>query len=62
MFHLARQPWHTRRLATWTFAWLDKMYDERSPVLIWMNEHTRYDSLRGDLRFQELPRKIGFHD
>ena len=42
-----------------TFAWLDKMYEERSPVLIWMNEHARYDRLRGDPRFQQLLRKIG---
>jgi Flp pilus assembly protein TadD len=43
-----------------TFAWLDKMYAESSPVLVWMNEHARYDRLRGDPRFQELLRKIGF--
>jgi tetratricopeptide (TPR) repeat protein len=43
-----------------TFAWLDKMYEERAPWLIWMNEHARYDRLRGDPRFQELLRKIGF--
>jgi adenylate cyclase len=45
-----------------TFAWLDKMYEERSPLLIWMNEHARYDRLRGDPRFQQLLRKIGFKD
>jgi hypothetical protein len=45
-----------------TFAWLDKMYEERSPVLIWMNEHARYDRLRGDPRFQQLLRKIGFKE
>jgi TolB-like protein/Tfp pilus assembly protein PilF len=45
-----------------TFAWLDKMYDESSPVLVWMNEHARYDNLRGDPRFQQLLRKIGFQE
>ena len=45
-----------------TFAWLDKMYEERSPVLILMNEHARYDRLRGDPRFQQLLRKIGFKE
>jgi tetratricopeptide (TPR) repeat protein len=45
-----------------TFAWLDKMYEERSPVLIFMNEHARYDRLRGDPRFQQLLRKIGFKE
>jgi hypothetical protein len=37
-----------------TFAWLDKMYAERHPWLILMNEHARYDRLRGDPRFQQL--------
>jgi class 3 adenylate cyclase/TolB-like protein len=45
-----------------TFEWLDKMYAERSPVLVWMNEHARYDRLRSDPRFQELLRKIGFKE
>ena len=45
-----------------TFTWLDRMYEERSPVLIWMNVQPRYDSLRGDPRFQELLRKIGFKE
>ena len=43
-----------------TFAWLDKMYEERDPWLIFMNEHPRYDRLRGDPRWHELMRKIGF--
>ena len=43
-----------------TFAWLDKMYQERAPWLIFMNEHPRYDTLRGDPRWHELMRKIGF--
>jgi tetratricopeptide (TPR) repeat protein len=43
-----------------TFTWLDKMYEERSPVLIWMNVQPRYDRLRGDPCFQQLLRKIGF--
>jgi adenylate cyclase len=45
-----------------TFAWLDKMYEERAPWLIFMNEHPRYDRLRGDPRFQQLLRKIGFKE
>jgi TolB-like protein/class 3 adenylate cyclase/tetratricopeptide (TPR) repeat protein len=45
-----------------TFAWLNKLYEERNPELIWMNEHPRYDPLRGDPRFQELLRKIGFKE
>jgi adenylate cyclase len=45
-----------------TFAWLDRMYEERTPWLIFMNEHARYDRLRGDPRFQQLLRKIGFEE
>jgi tetratricopeptide (TPR) repeat protein len=43
-----------------TFAWLDKMYEEHNPELIWMNQQPRYDRLRGDPRWHELMRKIGF--
>jgi adenylate cyclase len=43
-----------------TFALLDKMYEEHHPELIWMNQQPRYDSLRGDPRFHELMRKVGF--
>jgi Flp pilus assembly protein TadD len=42
------------------FAWLDKVYAEHHPWLILMNVHARYDHLRGDPRFHELMRKIGF--
>jgi tetratricopeptide (TPR) repeat protein len=45
-----------------TFEWLDRMYEERSPVLIWLNVQPRYDALRGDPRFQELLRRIGFRE
>jgi serine/threonine-protein kinase len=44
------------------FVWLDRMYEEHAPVLIYMNEHARYDRLRGDPRFQKLLRKIGFKE
>ena len=43
-----------------TFAWLDKVYEEHHPELIWMNRQPRYDRLRGDPRWHELMRKIGF--
>jgi adenylate cyclase len=42
------------------FAWLKKMYEEHDPELMWMNVQPRYDRLRGDLRWHELMRKIGF--
>jgi adenylate cyclase len=43
-----------------TFAWLDKMYEEHNPELTFMNVQPRYDRLRGDPRWHELMRKIGF--
>jgi hypothetical protein len=36
------------------------MYEEHNPELIFMNQQPRYDRLRGDPRFHELMRKIGF--
>ncbi len=43
-----------------TFAWLDKVYEDHHAELIWMNRQPRYDPLRGDPRWRELMRKIGF--
>jgi adenylate cyclase len=42
-----------------TFMWLDKL-EEHSPKLIWINTNASFDPLRGDPRFQQLLRKIGF--
>jgi hypothetical protein len=42
-----------------TFIWLDKL-EEHSPKLIWINTNASFDPLRGDPRFHELLRKIGF--
>jgi len=44
-----------------TFRWLDNL-EERSPQLIWMNTNAAYDPLRGDPRFKELMRKVGFEE
>ena len=44
------------------FAWMDEMYEQRDPELIYMNAHVIHDRLRGDPRFQQLLRKIGFKD
>jgi adenylate cyclase len=43
-----------------TFASMNKMYEQRDPELIYMNVHVIHDGLRGDPRFHELLRKIGF--
>ena len=42
--------------------WLEKAYDEHSTWLIFMNEHASFDPLRGEPRFQQLLRKIGFKE
>ena len=39
---------------------MNKMYEQRNPELIFMNAHVIHDRLRGDPRFRELMRKIGF--
>jgi TolB-like protein/class 3 adenylate cyclase/Tfp pilus assembly protein PilF len=41
------------------FGWLDKL-EKHSPKLIWINTNAAFDPLRGDPRFHELLRKIGF--
>jgi PIN domain len=47
---LALHPFRGTAILDGAFAWL-KMYEESSLVLVWMNEHARYDRLRGDPRF-----------
>ncbi|HEY3137136.1 MAG TPA: protein kinase, partial [Blastocatellia bacterium] len=42
------------------FAWLERAYTERSFYLTWLPMDPIWDSLRSDLRFQELLKKIGF--
>ena len=42
--------------------WLDKAYEEHSTWLIFMNEHASFNVLRGDPRFQQLLRKVGFKE
>jgi TolB-like protein/transposase len=42
-----------------TFAWLDKAYQDRTYLLIWLKVEPRFDSLHGDPRFQDLLRRIG---
>ena len=41
-------------------AHLQRSYDESDVWLVWLNTEPRLDSLRGDLRFQQLLRRVGF--
>jgi TolB-like protein/DNA-binding winged helix-turn-helix (wHTH) protein/tetratricopeptide (TPR) repeat protein len=41
-----------------TFAWLEKVSQERSFFLIWLNVEPRFDNLRDDPRFQTLLRRL----
>lgn len=41
------------------FEWLEKVYQERSYYVVWLNIDPIFDSLRSDARFQDLLRRIG---
>jgi serine/threonine protein kinase/Tfp pilus assembly protein PilF len=43
-----------------TFEWLEKAYEERSGFLAFINIEPMLDALRGDSRFGELVKKMGF--
>ncbi len=42
------------------FIWLEKAYDVRSSNLPWLNVEPQFNKLRGDSRFIELLKRIGF--
>jgi tetratricopeptide (TPR) repeat protein len=41
------------------FEWLEKAYEERSDLLVYLKVEPRLDSLRSDLRFADLLRRMG---
>jgi eukaryotic-like serine/threonine-protein kinase len=41
------------------FAWLSKALAERTHWLVWLNRDNRWDSLRSDVRFREMVRRVG---
>lgn len=41
------------------FAWLEKAYQQRSPMMSWLKVDPRFDGLRPDPRFQDLMRRVG---
>ena len=42
------------------FHWLDTAYDERDPLLVYLNVSPDFDDLRPDFRFQVLLRRMNF--
>ena len=41
------------------FEWLDRMYEDRKGMLIWLKVDPGLDPLRSDPRFRELARRVG---
>ena len=41
------------------FAWLEKSYEQHSPMMAWLEVDQRFDSLRREPRFQDLMRRVG---
>src|SRR5262249_52168049 len=41
------------------FVWLTKAYESRDPQLIWLKVEPQFETLRPDLRFQALLRRLG---
>ena len=42
-----------------TFAWLEKAYQQRSPLMEFLKEDPDFDNVRSDPRYSELLRKVG---
>lgn len=43
-----------------TLLWLEKAYEERSVLMPFLKSDPYFDSLRGDFRFDDLMRRVGF--
>jgi Flp pilus assembly protein TadD len=41
------------------FAWLEKAYEQHSPMMAWLKVDQRFDSLRQEPRFEDLMRRVG---
>jgi hypothetical protein len=39
--------------------WLEKAYRQHSSMMTWLKTDQRFDSIRGEPRFQELMRRVG---
>jgi hypothetical protein len=42
-----------------TLDWLDKAYEQRDPILVFLKADPRFDTLSGNPRFRKLVRRIG---
>ncbi len=42
------------------FEWLDKMYEERNGMFIWLKTVQEFYDLRQDPRYADLLRRVGF--
>ena len=41
-------------------AWLERGYREREPRMVFLRAEPKWNTLRGDPRFQDLLRRVGF--
>ena len=41
------------------FAWLEKAYEQHSPMMAWLEVDQRFDSVRKEPKFQDLMRRVG---
>jgi serine/threonine-protein kinase len=44
------------------FEWLEKVYEERSYYVVWLNIDPVFDQMRSDARFQDLLRRTGLRE
>jgi TolB-like protein/Flp pilus assembly protein TadD len=43
-----------------TITWLQRSYDERSNWMVWLLKDPRWDPMRGDPRFEDIVKRVGF--
>src|SRR6516162_359695 len=48
------------RWAKTSSSWLEEAYDQRDGSLVWCNVSPEWELLRSDVRFQNLPHRMGF--
>jgi hypothetical protein len=63
-----RDAWTLARLYTSlgepaeAITWLERMYERRDPMLVYLKVKPHLDPLRGEPRFQALLKKVGLDD